>query len=314
MSIKKFLPLIGILILIFLIYSIGLNKIVLAFLRVNPFYIVFYLVLFVPLLFLQAFKWFYLMEKQGLKVKFFDAFKLNIIGVFFSFITPGKIGSLIKIFYFKENTGKSSYKSFSSVLIDKFMDLASVFFIAFLGTIFLSKIFYGLFFVVLLLIMCFALLFYILFSKKRTRFFLGWIYRFLLPKNLKKLGKKSFNAFYERLPKKRFILVNFILSLVAWLLIYFQGFVMAKAFGVKISFFEFISIDSIATIVSLIPVTISGLGTKELTLVGLFSFFNVPAENVVLFSLTAFVLSVALFSFLGWIFCLKKYSLKESVK
>lgn len=60
--------------------------------------------------------------------------------------------------------------------------------------------------------------------------------------------------------------------------------------------------------IGLIPITISGLGTRELTLVALFSIFAVNADAVMAMSIVGIVITNVAPSLAGWYFTLYRRS------
>ena len=70
MKIKKLLPFIGIALFIYIVYRIGLENIIAAFIKVNPYYLLLgaLAILFKP--FLESWKWYSILKSQGIKVDF----------------------------------------------------------------------------------------------------------------------------------------------------------------------------------------------------------------------------------------------------
>jgi len=117
-------------------------------------------------------------------------------------------------------------------------------------------------------------------DKKRSKFLLRIFYKKLIPKKIKERIKKGFHSFYEDMPKKRYFILFFLLNLINWIISYTVVFFIGLSLGIDISFFYFLAILPIGTFVSLIPITINGLGTREAMLITLFSLFNINATKV----------------------------------
>jgi ubiquinone/menaquinone biosynthesis C-methylase UbiE len=60
-------------------------------------------------------------------------------------------------------------------------------------------------------------------------------------------------------------------------------------FFIHIPYHYFILIIAITNVIALLPITIHGLGTREVAIIGLFSIFNVPQENALGFSFFWFI-------------------------
>ena len=93
MDYKKLLPIIGIIILIFIVATLDLNKIYNVFSLINPIYsfICFFAIL--PIVMMVNIQWQILLKKQKIKVSFLYSLKNIFIGYFYGFISPGGIGA-----------------------------------------------------------------------------------------------------------------------------------------------------------------------------------------------------------------------------
>jgi hypothetical protein len=98
-------------------------------------------------------------------------------------------------------------------------------------------------------------------------------------------AKATFEAFYEDLPRKRSLLGILIINISTWISIFFVNYIIGIALGIHVSFFYFLAIFPIVTFISQIPITISGLGLRELSLVSLFGLFGVDPLKVFSMSL-----------------------------
>jgi len=225
-------------------------------------------------------KWFVIARKQKINVPFWEANRINIISSFYGSITPSKIGSIIRAEYLKKYTNNIG-KGVSNFVLDKVLDLGSLFFLAIFFSLFLKDII-GPSVMIYSTILLFAvfILTLVFYNKERARFLLGFVYRRALPDKTKKMAKGTFNSFYEDIPKKRFMLVAFLLNLVNWMTIYFATYLIGLSVGINLPFFYFLAFLPIGTIVAQIPISINGLGTREAVLISLFALFNISATKV----------------------------------
>ena len=102
---KKLLPLIGIILLIYLIIRLDPEKIKNAFLSIKPIYILLSLSLTLPAIIVRTYCWQLVQKEQKIKLGFFESFKIYLIGSFYGTIAPGFIGHVIRVPYMKEKTG-----------------------------------------------------------------------------------------------------------------------------------------------------------------------------------------------------------------
>ena len=107
MEVKQLLPFLGFVIFAYLIYQIGLDLLVDAFLKVNTTYLLLGSIAILCKPFLESIKWYSILRYQGINIDFFYIFRVNFISQYYGAITPGKVGSLIKAAYLKKKLNKS---------------------------------------------------------------------------------------------------------------------------------------------------------------------------------------------------------------
>jgi len=287
---RTYLPVIGIAIFIYILFKINLKQVFVEIRGAKLIFLFGALILVLVLLIIQTFKWFLIARKQKICVPFSEAIKINFISNFYGFITPSKLGTLIRIDYLKKycNMGKG----ISNFVIDKVMDIFSLFFLAIImGYFFKDRFrFFSLGYLIVIFVV-FALIFVIFYNKVRSRFLLKLLYHNLLPKRLKKRIRIDFDSFYDDLPKKRFLILIFGVNILTWLITYLITYLIGLSLGINLPFVYFLAILPLATIVAQIPITINGLGTREATMIGLFRLFGISAAKVFSMSILSIVFS-----------------------
>ena len=128
----------------------------------------------------------------------------------------------------------------------------------------------------------------------------------LIPERLKEKARLSFDSFYENIPGLGFLALVFILNLITWIIAYAIFYFVGLSLGVNLSFIYYLAILPVSTLVSQIPITISGLGIRELTMISLFGLFNVDAVRVFSMSLITLVLSGIIPSIIAIFLTIKK--------
>ncbi len=280
MNIKKYFPIIGILIFIYLLLKLDISKILKEISQANVLFILIAIFFVFIYLVTETLKWFVIARKQGIKIPFKDSFKINLITDFYSFITPSKLGTLFRVEYLKKYS-KNRGKGFSNLFLDKSLDIFSIFFISILFLFILGNKFN---FVPKHLLITFFLLGILIFllsiTKDRSKKILRIFYVYVVPKKMKKRARGVFDAFYEKMPRKRDILLFFVFNLINWLILYFITYLVGRSLGIDIPFHYFLAILPIGTIVALLPITINGLGTREASLISLFGLIGISATKV----------------------------------
>lgn len=307
---RKLLPLIGISLFIYLVFKIGLKNIVLSLSKANLYYMIAAFLFIIPIVFFQALKWYVIIKKQNICLSFFEAIKIQFICLFYGFVTPARIGTFIKINYLQKITHNFG-KSASSVVIERLFDMIAVLIFATLGSlVFIENIAKGLFSNIaiwmLSLLIFFVIFSFFLVSKNVGKKTFKFLYEKLLPNNLKEKTRHGFDSFYDSIPKKRFLLLPFLLTIITWFLIYTPNFFIAKSLNINIPYLTFILLLAIATIIAELPITISGLGVREAALITMLKFFNVEPSRVMSLSILSIMTLTAIPALIGFFISFKK--------
>ena len=218
---KKILPIIGIILFIYIIVKIDIRNIIKEIAIANIFFIFLAFIFLFIMMAVQTYKWYFIARIQKINIPFRKAFEINIIGNFYSFVTPSKAGGIIRAEYLREHTeSKNIGKGLFNFTIDKIFDLLSVIFLVILFS-FVFKDTLDLpvvFFISIFLLSVLATLIFL--KKERTKFLLGFVYRKLVSNKYRDQAKMTFDNFYENVPRKRYLAFLFVLSVISWTLIY----------------------------------------------------------------------------------------------
>ena len=306
MKIKKILPFFGLIIFVYLIYRIGIYDLIRTLKGANITYLLIG-ILTTPIFILPlAFKWYMILKKQNFDLSFLYVLKVYYIGAFYGFITPGRVGSLMRALYLKKKTKKGLVECSSGIIVERILDLFVIFLFAFLGALILLKGNLNLSYAMIISFLIFAGLIFIFMRRSRGMFILGLVYNYLFPKSIKDKADNSLNIFYNSLPKLRKLIPVLFVSFMTWISLYFQTYIFAWAFSINVPFYVFVAFAAIGTIIATIPISVAGLGTRELTLITLFSLYNVTPEAVVSMSLSSFFLIGLIEGLVGLIFIFKE--------
>jgi uncharacterized protein (TIRG00374 family) len=317
MNLKKIIPLIGFIILIYILLNINIEKLLIDFSKINPVYLFLSIFSIVPIILLSNYQWQILLKKQKIKVSYLYSLKNIFIGYFYGFISPGGYGAYARILYLKNKSNTSLQKCFSNVILFNTIDYINLLIIGIFGGFILinkSSDFLNLLIIIMIILICIITIFIIFMKKDLSKKLLKNILKFK-PLNLlinENKIKKSIELFYEDLPNLSFLKLPFILSITGWFLQFFELFLISKLFSININFIYFIAIISIANIISSIPITIYGLGTREIILISLFSLFGIIPEKIVSLSLFWFTILWLIPSILGGIITIQEGFYKEN--
>lgn len=295
MKIKSMiLKLVGIILFIVILSKIDLKSFFGLLRNINLFYFIYAVLLLFPMIVIKAYRWNYLKKTQNINYKLSDSILMYGSGIYIGLLTPGRIGDFIKVLYLK-NDGNSVGKSFVSVFIDRIADLLFLIIFSYIGMFFFINLFrkqvyiLSFLFIAVLLIIIFAV------TKGRlVKSLIRKIFNFLIPEKYKERFRLNFSDFYKDLRilnRKRIFKVSLITVLV-WVIYFIQIFLLANALNINISFIYLSICAAIAGLVTLIPISISGIGTRDITLIVLFSFLGISRESAVAISMLILFMSI----------------------
>ena len=280
-KIRKILPWIGIAIFIILLFRLNISSIINEIKNSNLFFLLVAVLFMLITLFTQTFKWFVIARVQRIEVPYLKAFVINLISDFYGFITPSRIGNIIRADYLKEYNKNKLGGGVSNYILDKILDICSLVFLAMIFSfIFRNWISINYFYYAVVLMGFLIAGLVIIRDEKKMRFFFGIFYRKLVPEKIKSKIKGGVSSFYENMPKKRYFILFFVVNLLNWVVIYLPTYFIGLSLGINLPFIYYLAILPVATLVAQIPITISGLGTREATMIGLFGIFGIEATKV----------------------------------
>ena len=104
--------------------------------------------------------------------------------------------------------------------------------------------------------------------------------------------------------RKQGLVVLLLFTILIWLFSIFQIYVIGLTIGIAFDYTFLLAIMSIAVIIELIPISVSGLGTREAFLVFALSLVGIAAGTAIAFSLLYMILaywSIALIGLFFWV-------------
>jgi len=297
---KKELAIVGFLLLAAIFLFIDFNRLVEILSTANPILFIAAVLVGIPSVTARSAKWHLMLKKQGHRFSFPKILKYYFIGIGLGTFTPGRLGDFVKALFVNRKI-RSLGQSFSSVLVDRIIDLIVLLALGILSSLAFIYL-YGVTIIsipliaVLVAVPCIG--FYLLFNKKLLKKVLRPFYRALVPEQYKEKLKAGFDPFLssaQSLLKNRNLLAFAIFfSLVSWGLETLTQFLLAMSLGIELSLTFILMVMSLSTLVSLLPLSVSGIGTRDALLILLFSLQAIPAEQAVAFSFLVLFVSVIL--------------------
>ncbi len=267
---KIILSLLGIILFLWIVLSVGPDTIAASMLKLNPLVFLLALAILLPSLALKGAKQQLLVSPFKSHTPLLENMKIWLVGFFFGTASPAKSGDAIRALYMKKNFGLSLGEGLAAVFVERALDLAFLFAFAFVGFFFLavpaeagSPVLFSL----VLFFAVFVIALALLLRKEFTRFFLRPFFNIFAPEKFKVGIKGGFNNFYQAISlyrkEKKLSFVVSLLTIVSWFIVFFQLYVIASALSIEIPFFPFISILPVILLIEALPISFSGLGTRE---------------------------------------------------
>ncbi|UCB57008.1 MAG: flippase-like domain-containing protein [Candidatus Omnitrophota bacterium] len=301
---KRYYRLIGILILIIILSRLDFNRLFSNLSKVNL--AAFFLInlLIVPVIFLKSLRWRYILQFQSIYYSIKDIFLIYLSGIYAGLATPGRLGEAFKALYLRNEKNVSLGRGLATVFIDRLCDLYLLLAIGLFG---IWKLCLGVnnWFTFTVIIFLLIIAPFVLVHKKSI---IG-LARYLQNINLFKKYKYRLKFHYEEFSGsikemnigRALLLIGITLS--SALLYFWQCYWLISLLGLKIPFLTVVLFISILNLVNLLPITVMGIGTREVTLIYLFSLIGLSAEEATAASFLLFVsfyLLTGIIAFFGW--------------
>ena len=298
---------IGLILFVIILSKLNLTEIGALLSNINLYYLAPALLLFIPLLVTKAMRWQLLMKAQNIDYSLKDSTIMYAAAMYIGALTPGRIGDFIKVFYLKGDNYPFG-KSFATVLQDRLFDLVSLLLLGYAG-ILLFIVYFERTILILSSILMGTLLLILFFLYKRdiSIGILEYISSHFIPERYRKNAKTGFSDLcnsFKTLNTNQWVLATF-LTAFAWIIYFVLMYFFALSIDIDIPFLYLATCVSISAGITLIPISISGIGTRDATLILLFSYLGLSKESAIAFSMLILFM-YAVNGFIGLIAWLKK--------
>ena len=249
---------------------------------------------------IKAYRWYWLVRSQNINLPVSTVMRIYFASYFLGVVTPARAGEFTRVYYLKKTNTCSGWKALSSVLVDRMLDVIVVVLLGFSGLVLWNLL--DRFWTLLVVTVMIGLASIFLFSRTAAGFAFEKIFSRLplLRGLLRKYGKSGgdFKSGIMSLTGKTMI-VPVLITLLSYVIHFMQLSILAYALNIDIGYFDVVFVISSTMLISIIPITIAGIGTREAMLILLLGKLSVSAEQAVSYSLAIFVvfyILIALFS------------------
>jgi len=315
---KKFFPVIGVILFVYTIYMLDIDKIIDAFLSINPFYLLITLPLTLPRLLIRNTAWQIIQREQNIHIPFWTSLKIFLIGYFYGSITPAYIGQLMRIPYMKEETDEPYGKLFINSFLETTLHTLSLYGMIFIGALLVLSSFPQLIYLIIIWFSTLAVIITFFIEKTRGEKAFHFLIRYFTPSQIRVYLIRFVGTFYHDFPKARRLALPTFVAMFTWIIIFSQEYILVIALDLDIPYIYFLLLFPVANAAGFLPITFAGLGTREFTAVIIFStLFNIPGEQIFVVSLLGFIITDIATGLIGFFVALldariKGVSLKRS--
>jgi len=227
-------------------------------------------------------------------------------------ITPARVGDLSRAYHIKHKIDLS--KGITTVIIDRVIDITILFCLAIIGfisfVVFLNQ-YSGFFLIISVFFALFLLSVYIFTKKELTKIFLKPIFNRFIPEKHKSKINITFHDFYSSLGHaknhKKNIILAVILTIFTWLISIFQAFLLSMSIGLNVSYMFFLSIIPLIVLLDILPISISGIGTRDAAMILFLSFVSVEKEYAISLSFLILIFGYISVGLVGAVLLLKEH-------
>ena len=304
MKYKSYTRFIGILIFVYLVSFLDFEELKNVWSsRVNLQYLLNNL-LFIPLVvLLKSYRWSLILGAQSIKLNLIDAYSIYFSSLFYGSISPGGVlGEVTKVLHLKNEIDLNTEKTTPSVIIDRIFDFFIIFCIGIfcLSYFILKNYFFSIFVLIFGFIIPFYLALIISFKYlNRT-----------INKNLDSKKNIIFKTIFSVMvlfKKLKFsiLLEAVVITIIGQVIACIQVIYIFKILNLDFTISYVLAINSSIVLISVLPITIAGIGSRDTIVLYLFSLNNIKIEYAILFSslyLFVFNFGTYFFSFISLLF------------
>jgi uncharacterized protein (TIRG00374 family) len=299
--------LVGPLILVLLVLKIGDPKAIgetLASASLAPLGLT--LVLTVVCSHFKVLRWTALLRRRGVEYPVKRAWTSFLSSVYAGMLTPGRVGDVLRVQYLRHDVKMPYAEGLAIVVMDRICDLYVLVGFVAVGVVRFSQVLVGKLAVIMwggvaLTVLGPLLLFIPGVAEK----LMGRVYEKLAQKVGGERSKDGLSRFLAALRAQvgPGLAQSLLLTLAAFLTNYAQGWLIARSLHLSIAFYDVVCLLAIASLLGLLPISVSGVGVRELFFALVFPVLGYSKETGVSFGLLVFLtiyLAVVALGFVSW--------------
>jgi len=261
--------------------------------------------LFPIIMYAKTLRWWIICRHLGLAIPMNRLFQINYIAWFWGNIPPGGMAVVSKIVYFKEE-GKPVDSTLISIFLEKFLDVLGLIIFGLYGLLYFPTGLVGDDKLWIIFVVTGAIVFFgFTFKGRLWENCQRWLKRILIRqvKQTRERFETALNQFWSGF-EIRLITITIGLSISIYILMSLALYILALALDIKLSFGFTVACVALIGMANIIPITVSGLGTRDAILLLALPLAGYSREAALALGIIAF-LWATVFKFSGVIFWLK---------
>ncbi len=239
---------------------------------------------------LKVVRWGVLLEVRGIEYPRRRQYGAFMSSLYLGMITPGRVGDLLRVQYLRHERGVSYAEGLASVVMDRIADLYVLVVFAALGVVRFGAILAGELAVVAWISVAATVLGPLVLLIPGLAEAVGERLFRKLP-GVEPTGLTTFLTALRAQARPRALARTVPLTVAAFLVNYGQAFLMARSLGLTLSYYDAVCLLSIASLLALLPISVSGVGVRELFFALAFPVLGYGAEVGIAFGLLFFTVN-----------------------
>lgn len=275
LPVKFFLRLsIGILLIILLFLFVSPSAVIESLKSINPVFLVAALLVYALAFLVLTIRWRIIVAHMGGHIPLGEAYQAFAGGVLYSDFTPGRIGDLTRAVLVKDRM--DLHKGTVSVIIDRFIDIMVLTTLGIAAVVVYSARFSSVLPLIALIVLCvvFAGAFLLFWQSARIFSWIRKIPYFGIPA----FAAQVQAALSEFRDEKTIFAKGILLTILAWILHALRIVLIALGLGYILPLQELILILPLISALSIIPITLSGLGLVEGGMMAVLVGYGIPVS------------------------------------
>lgn len=263
---------IGIILIILLFFFVSPSAVIQSLRLINPVFLICAVLVYAVTFLILTTRWRLIVAHMGVYIPLGEAYQVFAGGVLYSDFTPGRIGDFTRAILVKERIG--IHKGTISVFIDRYIDIIVLTCLGISALVVYSSRFASILpqIALVVLLVIFAGVTVLFLQNSRIFSLMQKIPIFNIPESASHLQ----NAFLEFKNGKKIIAEGIILTLLVWVTHALRIILITMGLGYTLSLPDLFLILPLISALSLIPVTIAGLGLVEGGLMAVIAGYGVP--------------------------------------